>query len=204
MKRLVLVNGNNFLKKYKLILDKTYKKGLANLISPLCADNSHILDIGCDDGVLSQILIKKNHSLAIVGIDIQGNRPAKIPRKIYDGKRIPYQDKQFDITMAVDVLHHTRDIGSLLKEMKRVTKKYIIIKDQVSKDPLSFLVIAFVDWLANAPFGIKCTYNYPSLNKWYDYFKKLDLRVEYSAKTSGVPAIFFDNYNYIFKLIRTD
>lgn len=195
---------NNFFNKYKLIFDKTYKKGIANLISPLCADNFHILDVGCDDGALSQMLIKKNHSLTIKGIDIQDDRLAKIPRKIYDGKKIPYKDKQFDITMAVDVLHHTRDIGSLLKEMKRVTKKYIIIKDQVSKDPLSFLVISFVDWLTNAPFGIKCTYNYPSLHKWYDYFNQLELRVEYSSKTSGVPAIFFDNYNYIFKLIRID
>lgn len=191
---------SKFLKKYKLTFDKTYKKELADLISPLCADNSHILDVGCDDGLLSQMLIMNNHSLTIKGIDIQDNRPAKIPRKIYDGKKIPYQDKQFDITMAVDVLHHTRDIGSLLKEMKRVTRKYIIIKDQVSEDPLSFLLLSFMDWFTNAPFGIKCAYNYPSLHKWHDYFKKLDLRVEYSSKTNGVPAIFFDNYNYIFKL----
>lgn len=179
-----------------------YKKGIANLISPLCEDNSHILDVGCDDGEFSQMLLKKNHSLTVKGIDIQDNRPAKIPRKIYDGKNIPYQDQQFDITMAVDVLHHTRDIGRILKEMKRVTKKYIIIKDHVSKDPLSFLVIAFVDWLANTPFGIKCTYNYLSLDQWHDYFNQLELRVEYSSKTTGIPAIFFDNYNYIFKLAR--
>jgi len=195
---------NNFFNKYKLILEKTYKKRIANLISPLCADNSHILDVGCDDGGLSQMLIKKNHSLTIEGIDIQGNRPAKISRKIYDGKKIPYKDKQFDITMAVDVLHHTRDIGSLLKEMKRVTKRYIIIKDHVSNDPLSFLLLSFMDWLANAPFGIRCIYNYPSLNKWYDHFNKLELRMESASKTSGVPAIFFDNYNYIFELIRID
>lgn len=195
---------NHFFKKYKLFVDNTYKKRIANLISPLCEDNARILDVGCDDGVLSQMLLEKNHSLTIKGIDIQDNRPSKIPRKIYDGKKIPYQDKQFDITMAVDVLHHTRDITNLLKEIKRVTKKYILIKDHVSKDPLSFLVIAFVDWLSNAPFGVRCTYNYPSLHKWHDYFNQLELRVEYSSKTTGIPAILFDNYNYIFKLVRID
>lgn len=193
---------NNFLKKYELILDKIYQKGIANLISPLCEDNSHILDVGCDDGSFSKMLLKKNHSLTIKGIDIQNNRPSKIPRKIYDGKKIPYKDKQFDITFAVDVLHHTEDISGLLKEMKRVTKRYIIIKDYVSKGPLSYLGISFIDWVVNAPFGIKCTYNYPSLHKWHGYFKNLGLKVEYSSKTSGVPTIFLDNYNYIFKLAR--
>ncbi len=195
---------NNFFNKCKLFFDKTYKKGLANKISPLCADNARILDVGCDDGVLSDMLIQKNHSLTIKGIDIQAHRLAKIPRKIYDGKKIPYQDKQFDITMAVDVLHHTRDIGSLLQEMKRVTKRYIILKDQVCNNPISFLILAFSDWLTNAPFGVKCAYNFPSWNKWNDYFNQLGLRVEYASKTKGIPSIFFDNYNYIFKLIRTD
>lgn len=195
---------NKFFNKWKLFSDKRYKKGLANLISPLCADNSRILDVGCDDGVLSYMLIKKNHSLAIEGVDIQSHRSAKIPRKIYDGKKIPYKDKQFDIIMAVDVLHHTRDIGSLLKEMKRVTKKYVLIKDQVCNDPLAFLILAFSDWLTNAPFGVKCAYNYPSWNKWENYFNQLGLRVEYASKTRGIPSIFFDNYNYIFRLVRVD
>lgn len=193
---------NNIFKKYEQILDKMYQNGIVNLISPLCEDNSYILDVGCDDGTFSQKLLKKNHSLIIKGVDIQNNRPSKIPRKIYDGKKIPYQDKQFDITIAVDVLHHTEDIGSLLSEMRRVTKKYIIIKDYISNDPVSFLGISFIDWLVNVPFGIKCTYNYPSLHKWHDYFKNLNLQVEYFSKTSGIPAIFLDNYNYIFKLAR--
>lgn len=193
---------NNILKKYEQILDKTYQDRIVNLISSLCEDNSSILDVGCDDGAFSQKLLKKNNSLIIKGVDIQNNRPSKILRQIYDGKKMPYQDKQFDITMAIDVLHHTSDIAGLLKEMKRVTKKYIIIKDYVSNDPLSFLCISFIDWLVNVPFGIKCTFNYPSLHKWHDYFKKLDLQVEYSSKTTNVPAIFFDNYNYIFKLAR--
>lgn len=192
----------------KLFLDKLiaqivvplYKRRIAALVAKLCEDNASILDVGCNDGSFAKLFMQKNPSLNIKGVDIQDNYPCQIPRKVYDGKTIPYKDRQFDISLAVDVLHHTKDIEALIKEMKRVSKKYIIIKDVALKGLFPFLAFALTDWLTNAPFGIKCVYNYPSFKKWQDYFKAAGLKVEYASKTSSIPTIIFDKYNYIWKL----
>ena len=47
---------------------------------------------------------------------------AKIPIKLYNGKKLPFKDGVFDKTLFVYMLHHTENIVNLLEEAKRVVR----------------------------------------------------------------------------------
>ncbi len=114
------------------VFNPIYKSKLAENIAVLCKDDSIILDVGCDDGSVASMIMELNSSLEIIGIDVQTDRVAKIPRTMYNGEKMPYPDNSFDIVMALDVLHHTKNIPLLLEEMRRVSRRYIIIKDHMT------------------------------------------------------------------------
>lgn len=185
------------------VFNPVYKRRLVEYVVSLCDDGSSILDVGCDDGSVAGMIMGINPSLRIVGIDIQSNRPSRIPRRIYDGRRIPYADNSFDTVMALDVLHHTRDIPSLLREMRRVSRRHIIIKDHVTYGTLSGYMISFADFVSNAPFGIKCAFNFPSPERWSSYFKSLGLRVIEQPRNLSFGFGINERYHPIFKLEKT-
>lgn len=153
------------------------RRVLAETIAGLCPPGSRILDVGCDDGTTALMVKRYQKNLKIVGVDVQGERKAKIERKLYDGKVLPYGDSSFDVVMALDVLHHTEDILGLLQEMRRVSKRLIIVKDHVSENKLDWAVLAFLDYLGNKPFGIECEYRYPSKKEWSTFFGKAGLSI---------------------------
>jgi ubiquinone/menaquinone biosynthesis C-methylase UbiE len=179
-----------------------YKRKLAKNIALLLDNNSKILDVGCDNGSVAKRIMEINPSLKIVGIDIQSRCLSMIPRKMYDGRKIPYPDKSFDIVMAIDVLHHTKDILSLLKEMKRVSKKYILIKDHMIYSFFSRCLISFTDYVANLRYGIRCIFNFLSFKEWDSYFKKAGLRIVEQPKNLKFGFWINERYNPIFKLER--
>lgn len=181
---------------------KVYKRRIAYYIASLCEDGSTVLDVGCDDGSLAKMIVDIKPSLKFEGVDIQDRRPSFITKKIYDGKRLPYPENKFDIVMVTDVLHHTDDIPSLLAEMKRVSKKYLIIKDHRSYGKISEAIYSVFDYFANVAYGITCTFNYPSLTRWKRYFQESQLEIV--AQPTPLDFSFFltDKTNPIFKLMK--
>lgn len=88
-----------------------------------------VLDYGCGSGVL-QIEFEKNFpNVEAYGIDnskeaIEFCHKRGIRRvKYYKGLRIPFNNKSFDVVVAMDVLEHIKDDLKSLKEIKRVLKK---------------------------------------------------------------------------------
>jgi SAM-dependent methyltransferase len=180
-----------------------YKKRLAEIISSLCENNSYILDFGCDDGSTAKMIMKLKPSLKIVGVDIQNNHPSKIPRKIYNGEKIPYPDNTFDIVLSLEVLHHTKDMMRHIKEIKRVSKKYILIKDHMTYSAFSKLLICFTDFISNVPYGIKCAFNFPTSKQWNKMFNKLNLKIIEKPENLNFGFGINERYNPVFKLEKT-
>ncbi len=181
-----------------------YKKQLASQLAPLCEDNSRILDVGCNDGRVAAMMQKNKPSLSFVGVDVQANRSALIERKLYDGKTLPFPDNSFDIVMATDVLHHVEDAHALLEEMKRVTKRRIIIKDHRKFGFFSNLLISFADYCANAPYGIRCRFRYYSLEEWNQLFDVLKLKLVEILPRPNLGFLVIKSQNPIFKLEKQE
>ena len=46
-----------------------------------------------------------------------------------DARHLEFEDDSFDVVFCHAVLHHIRDMDSVIKEMKRVSRKYVVIME---------------------------------------------------------------------------
>lgn len=102
-----------------------------------------ILDVGCGTGALSKLLSEKG--LKVTGVDpstgMLGQASKRLKNKdielikIIPGESLPFPDNSFDIAISSYVAHglSTIDRIKLYKEMKRVSKEYVILHDYNEK-----------------------------------------------------------------------
>jgi SAM-dependent methyltransferase len=91
-------------------------------------EKCRILDIGGGWGFYHEPLAKRGHEHLV--LDVVKPRVKKCPVLVYDGNRIPFPDKSFDVSLFVTVLHHVPDPEALIREAIRVTSgKVILIED---------------------------------------------------------------------------
>jgi hypothetical protein len=80
--------------------------------------------------------------------------------------------------MFADVLHHTEDPMVLLREARRVSRAFIVIKDHEREGVLSETRLRLMDWVGNARFGVSLPYNYWPRSRWIEAWKELGLLAE--------------------------
>lgn len=183
---------------------KVLSKAIADLIPPDC----RILDVGCGDGLIDKMIMDIRKDAQIEGIDVLVRPHTFIEVKKFDGSKIPYSDNSFDCVMFVDVLHHTTEPASLLKEAARVSKKWLIIKDHIKKNRMDEKILKFMDWVGNARHGVALPYNYMTEEEWQDLFDRIETSVKRfcpSVKLYPFPAslIFNRNLHFIALLEKT-
>jgi SAM-dependent methyltransferase len=86
-----------------------------------------LLDVGCGQKPYEHIF--KPFSSEYIGIEHEGtfaltNAKAaeRGPDLVYDGKRLPFDDRSFDTVLSIQVLEHTPHPAALVHEMARVLK----------------------------------------------------------------------------------
>jgi ubiquinone/menaquinone biosynthesis C-methylase UbiE len=162
---------------HRFVFRRRVKVLSAALLSFVNTDIKTILDIGSGDGTISKLMQDNNRDLKISGIDIMARQNSLIPVRLYDGKHIPYDDDSFDASMFIDVLHHVTNMKELLTEAKRVSRKYILIKDHLYKTSFDFKVLKFMDKVGNKPHGVALEYNYLKQKEWETIFKDMGLKI---------------------------
>lgn len=78
-----------------------------------------ILEIGAADGYVASVL---SRSANVTAIDIAEVPDALFPVAVYDGRRLPFADAQFDIVFSSHVLEHIRHLHEFHDEMRRVLR----------------------------------------------------------------------------------
>lgn len=170
----------NFLRK---LIDKHNLKAreertnrLAIDIIELLNDSKSFLDVGAFDGLLTKKIKEKKKNLELVkAIDAHVPKKTYFLVKKYDGQRIPYPDKSFDSVLLIDVIHHLENPEELLKEVIRVSKKYVIIKDHTYNNMIDLFLLRVVDFLGNNSFDINVKYHFYKTSEWNNLFKKYNL-----------------------------
>ncbi|HKQ68553.1 MAG TPA: class I SAM-dependent methyltransferase [Polyangiaceae bacterium] len=86
-----------------------------------------LLDVGCGDKPYEHIFLP--YVSEYIGIEHEATFSAtsaekreRKPDYVYDGNRLPFEDKTFDTVLNVQVLEHTPRPGALVHEMARVLK----------------------------------------------------------------------------------
>jgi SAM-dependent methyltransferase len=154
---------------------------LAELLARGIPEGASVLDIGCGDGTIAALIQEVNPSLTVRGIEFAPRGNCRIACEAFDGRTIPHPDASFDVCMFVDVLHHVGDsqgIVKLLSEARRVTRRFVLLKDHLSENWLDFKTLQFMDWVGNRPHGVVLPYNYQNREEWEKHFQETGLSVK--------------------------
>ena len=133
-------------------------------------DNS-VLDVGCGDGLIDWLVLKRRPDLRIQGVDVLVRPDTRIPVAPFDGSRLPFENSSWDTVVFCDVLHHTPDPAAMLAEGARVARRHIVIKDHSVEGFLARPTLRFMDFVGNAPHGVVLPYNYLAPAQWQNAFR---------------------------------
>jgi SAM-dependent methyltransferase len=149
---------------------------LADTVARFIPRGRRVLDVGAGSGEIAAVILTQRPDLSIEGCDVYVRPETHIPVRHFDGRSLPFQDESFDYAILVDVLHHADDPSELLSEASRVAPA-IVIKDHYRNGLLAGLRLRFMDWVGNAPHGVRLPYNYLSRVEWEQLWSRLGLRV---------------------------
>ena len=150
---------------------------LAESLAEWIPSDASVLDIGCGDGRIASLVKIRKPSVNIEGIEFAPRPTCLIDCKAFDGKTIPYPAASFDVSMFVDVLHHSEAIEALLSEACRVSRQFVLIKDHLAESAVDLVILKLMDWVGNRPHGVILPYNFQSRAGWNQYFRAAGLNV---------------------------
>jgi len=137
-----------------------------------------ILDLGCGNGLFCHAISRLPAISHAVGVDVIDYCKVPIDFLLYsEGQRIPVEDKSFDYTFIVEVLHHSDDPEHLLREAVRVTRGYIVVFEDVVTSSTRLFFMRWFDILVNIRHGVNIPLNFKSEDEWKRMFTRLDLSV---------------------------
>ena len=150
---------------------------LACHFAELIPERRSVLDVGCGDGLLDKLILDRRPDLNLAGVDVLVRPTAHIPVTSFDGRRLPFADRSWDTVLFCDVLHHTDDPVSMLREAVRVARHSIVIKDHLVQGLLARPTLRLMDFVGNAPHGVVLPYNYLTRGQWEEAFRSCGLLV---------------------------
>jgi ubiquinone/menaquinone biosynthesis C-methylase UbiE len=95
---------------------------------------SSVLDVGAGEGFTLEMIRKNNICKQLEGIEyvdeaiVLGKKlHPKVKIKKGDIYALPYKDNSFDLIICTEVLEHLEDPDKALRELKRVSRKYVLL-----------------------------------------------------------------------------
>lgn len=136
-------------------------------------NGKRVLEVGCGEGK-DFIQFFDDSMVQITAIDIKDQilEQSNVTFMKIDAQELPFEDKQFDLTVSFGVLEHIQPIEKLCKvisEIDRVSKSYAIIVPNISTLIEPHAVDLF--WQLRSP-ERKCRYsqlNYYSDEAWLQF-----------------------------------
>lgn len=113
------------------------KQSYFTALNEYIREGDKVLDVGCGVGYGMTILSIK--AAEVYGVDVDekaieyirsylvGQNPRLKGVKVYNGKRLPFADKSFDVITTIEVIEHVLDYDSYIDELMRVAKRVVFI-----------------------------------------------------------------------------
>jgi 2-polyprenyl-3-methyl-5-hydroxy-6-metoxy-1,4-benzoquinol methylase len=102
-----------------------------------------VLDVGCGEGVLTVDWAQRLGDRRVVGIDLddpklraewaERSRP-NLEFRAEEATRLSFDDSEFDLATAIEVLEHVPEPEATIAEMARVARRHLLVS--VPREPL--------------------------------------------------------------------
>jgi 2-polyprenyl-3-methyl-5-hydroxy-6-metoxy-1,4-benzoquinol methylase len=102
-----------------------------------------VLDVGCGEGVLTAEWAERLGHGRIVGIDLDDQKlraewakreRANLEFRAEEATQLSFEDDEFDMATAIEVLEHVPEPEATLAEMARVARRHLLVS--VPREPL--------------------------------------------------------------------
>lgn len=132
----------------KRFLIKNFFNDFTSLIKNLEIED--VLDVGCGEGFTLNKLKEEGIGKSWQGVDFE-EEAIKIGKKVYPNLQLKqgniydleYKNSSFDLVVCTEVLEHLEEPEKGLREILRVSKKYVILS--VPNEPL-FYLFNYTQW----------------------------------------------------------
>ncbi len=129
-----------------------YMKSLfSKIISVVPLKNKSVLDTGCGEGDFlfrAEPFISKGVGLDIstrmINIGRKKNKSRKLSFRVGDAENLPFNSKQYDIVVSIDLLEHLSNSKKAILEACRVSKEKCIL---ITGNPLWFPMFWLLEFL---------------------------------------------------------
>ncbi len=169
---------------------KSFYEAAAKKMSEDCREfieeGTKILDLGCGSGIVGKAF-QSFFKADLLGVDIKDRRIYDIPFRAIDGKTLPFDNKSFDIVLISYVLHHSEDPLGLLREAKRVSKKRIIIFEDLPDGLVSGFFCRLHGISFDKLFGNPSKTSFHSEEGWKKIFREAGLELLSKKRVSNFP-----------------
>jgi hypothetical protein len=136
------------------------------------------LDFGAGDGRFASALRTHGIAKTVVAIDVKKQKRERFPVTLYDGKRIPFAPRSFDLVYAIDALHHCGTPVQSLREMLACCASHVLIKDHFHDNVFAKAALAALDLRGNLPKGIPSPFHYQRGWEWATEIERSGFRRE--------------------------
>jgi SAM-dependent methyltransferase len=184
-------------------------EALANAIAPLIPADATVLDVGSGDGRLAEAMLDRRPDLRVRGIDVIARPDSRIPVSQFDGATLSFPTASFDVVLFADVLHHTANAETLLRDARDVASQAVIIKDHCADGLLAWPTLRFMDRVGNARFGVAVPHLYLRWDEWQRMFSRLGMAatsVRRRLELYPIPLswIFDRSLHFVAVVVRSD
>jgi SAM-dependent methyltransferase len=102
-----------------------------------------VLDVGCGEGVLTSEFAQRVNGGRVVGIDLEDpklqeewerRRAPNCEYRVEEATSLSFEDGEFDMAAAIEVLEHVPQPERTLSEMARVARRWLLVS--VPREPL--------------------------------------------------------------------
>lgn len=177
---------------------------IAKEILPYVNDGDKVLDFGCGDMIVSKLIAEKK-KIEAVGIDTVAINHTDFKVIKYEGGRLPFEDNEFDVVISSFVLHHTDNPEFYLEELKRVSRRKIVLMEDVYNNKVEEKITKAMDLFLNRALSkeIKVPYNFRSVSQWKENFEKMGLKLDNIKRFYPYPIPLFATNNVVMVLRKS-
>ncbi|MDO8436516.1 MAG: methyltransferase domain-containing protein, partial [bacterium] len=158
-------------------------KGVAKWLAPFIPADSRVLDIGSGSGNIAKELSRLTFSDFTI-LDVVDWNITDLPLVLFDGENIPFDDKEFDVALLLDVLHHSEKEDAVIFEAMRVAKKVIVL-EEIHENRYMNIWANISDNFQWFLYGMPVAAHHRNKEQWIAFLKRFCVKIRYEKEGFG-------------------